>query len=90
MKAIEAKLLEILRNVSQFIIPIYQRTYSWAQKECQQLWADIIRAGSTDEIGVHFIGSVVDVNAQLPRKSSTSTPACLRMARSVPSGMSPA
>jgi uncharacterized protein with ParB-like and HNH nuclease domain len=29
MKASEAKLLEILRNVSQFIIPIYQRTYSW-------------------------------------------------------------
>jgi len=59
MKATEAKLLQILGAVSQFIIPIYQRTYSWTQKECQQLWADIHRAGSTDEIGVHFIGSVV-------------------------------
>ena len=62
MKASEAKLLEILRNVSQFIIPIYQRTYSWTQKECEQLWADIIRAGSLDEIGVHFIGSVVHID----------------------------
>jgi len=35
MKATEARLLEILRNVSQFIIPIYQRTYSLTQKECQ-------------------------------------------------------
>ena len=63
MKATEAKLLEILRNVSQFIIPIYQRTYSWTLKECQQLWADILRVGATDEIGGHFIGSVVPIDA---------------------------
>ncbi|MCT0212434.1 MULTISPECIES: DUF262 and DUF1524 domain-containing protein [unclassified Synechococcus] len=59
MKATEAKLLQILQAVQQFIIPIYQRTYSWTRKECEQLWADILRAGSSDEIGVHFIGSVV-------------------------------
>ena len=39
MKATEAKLLQVLGNVSQFIIPIYQRTPSWTLKECQQLWA---------------------------------------------------
>jgi uncharacterized protein with ParB-like and HNH nuclease domain len=65
LKATEAKLLQILGAVSQFIIPIYQRTYSWTQKECQQLWADILRAGSTDEIGVHFIGSVVHIDEGL-------------------------
>jgi uncharacterized protein with ParB-like and HNH nuclease domain len=59
MKATEAKLLQVLDAVSQFIIPIYQRTYSWTQKECQQLWADILRAGASEVIGVHFIGSVV-------------------------------
>ena len=32
------------------------------RKECEQLWADILRAGSTDEIGVHFIGSVVHID----------------------------
>lgn len=61
MKATEAKLLRVLREVSQFVIPIYQRTYSWTQKEYQQLWADIVRAGANDGIGVHFIGSVVYV-----------------------------
>jgi uncharacterized protein with ParB-like and HNH nuclease domain/predicted transport protein len=65
MKATKAKLLQILGAVSQFIIPIYQRTYSWTLKECQQLWADILRAGSTDEIGVHFIGSVVHIDEGL-------------------------
>jgi uncharacterized protein with ParB-like and HNH nuclease domain len=51
-----------LGAVSQFIIPVYQRTYSWMLKECQQLWADILRAGASEAIGVHFIGSVVHIN----------------------------
>jgi uncharacterized protein with ParB-like and HNH nuclease domain len=62
MKATEVKLLKILGAVSQFIIPVYQRTYSWMLKECQQLWADILRAGASEAIGVHFIGSVVHIN----------------------------
>ena len=65
MKATEAKLLQILGAVSQFIIPIYQRTYSWTLKECHQLWADILRAGSAAEIAVPFIGSVVLVDEGL-------------------------
>ena len=65
MKATEAKLLQILGAISQFIIPIYQRTYSWTQKECAQLWADILRTGVTDQIGVHFIGSVVHIDEGL-------------------------
>ena len=65
MKATEAKLLQILGAVSQFIIPIDQRTDSWTLKECQQLWADILRAGATKEIGVQFIGSVVHIDEGL-------------------------
>ena len=65
MKATEAKLLQILGADSQFIIPIDQRTYSWTLKECQQLWADILRAGSTEQIDVHFIGSVVHIDEGL-------------------------
>ena len=65
MKATEAKLLQILGAVSQFIIPIDQRKTSWTLKECQQLWTDILRAGATEEIGVHFIGSVVHIDEGL-------------------------
>ena len=65
MKATEAKLLQILSSVSQFIIPIYHRTYSWTRKECQQLWNDFLRAGSSDEIGVDFIGSVVHIEESI-------------------------
>ena len=52
MKATEAKLLEFLKKSPQFVIPIYQRTYSWTEKECRQLWDDIVRTGSNDKIAV--------------------------------------
>ena len=72
MKAKETKLLKFLQNSSQFIIPIYQRTYSWTEQQCQQLWSDIIRAGSNDNIGGHFIGSVVYIEEGLYQVSSQS------------------
>ncbi|OGR41969.1 MAG: hypothetical protein A2X35_11730 [Elusimicrobia bacterium GWA2_61_42] len=65
MKATEAKLLSFLQKSPQFIIPIYQRTYSWTPKECRQLWSDILRAGSSDAVSVHFIGSIVYIEQGL-------------------------
>ncbi len=61
MKAKETMVLEFLQNSSQFIIPIYQRTYSWEIEQCRQLWDDIIRAGKSDSASVHFVGSIVYV-----------------------------
>lgn len=61
MQAKEADFLTFLKASPQFIIPIYQRTYSWTDKQCLQLWDDILRAGSTDQISVHFVGSIVYV-----------------------------
>src|ERR1051325_10999480 len=65
MKATEAKVLDFLRKSPQFVIPIYQRTYSWAERECRQLWDDIVRAGSHEKVAVHFIGSIVYVESRL-------------------------
>ena len=62
MKATEAKLLELLDNSPQFVIPVYQRAYSWTRKECRQLWDDIMRAGRDDSISVHFVGSIVYID----------------------------
>jgi uncharacterized protein with ParB-like and HNH nuclease domain/predicted transport protein len=70
MKATEAKLLTFLKKSPQFVIPIYQRTYSWTIAECAQLWDDIVRAGSRDDVSVHFIGSIVYVEEGLSQVSS--------------------
>jgi uncharacterized protein with ParB-like and HNH nuclease domain/predicted transport protein len=69
MKATEAKLLGFLQKSPQFIIPIYQRSYSWTEKQCQQLWDDILRAGSSDDVAVHFIGSIVYIEQGLSQVS---------------------
>ena len=61
MKASEVRLLEFLGKSSQFVIPVYQRTYSWTEQECRQLWDDVLRSGSDENTQVHFIGSVVYV-----------------------------
>jgi len=65
MKAIEANLLKFLKKSSQFVIPIYQRNYSWTAEQCRQLWADLMRAGRSDKVSAHFIGSIVYVERGL-------------------------
>ena len=72
MKATEANLLGFLRKSPQFIIPIYQRTYTWTEAQCQQLWEDILRAGSHEDVSAHFIGSVVYIEKGLYQVSSQS------------------
>lgn len=72
MKATEAKLLAFIRQSSQFVIPIYQRTYSWTAKECQELWNDILRTGSNNDITAHFLGSIVYIEKGLYQVSSQS------------------
>ena len=61
MKAVDANLLDLLKVTSQFEVPIYQRAYAWGEVECEQLWKDILRAGSDSTLGAHFTGSVVYV-----------------------------
>ena len=72
MKATEAKFLEFLKKSPQFVIPIYQRTYSWTERECHQLWEDILRTGSNDAIAAHFTGSIVYIEKGLYQVSSHS------------------
>ena len=62
MKATETNFLKFLQGTKQFIIPIYQRIYSWRISDCQQLWDDILRVAEDDQIPAHFLGSVVYVS----------------------------
>lgn len=55
-------LIQGIPKATQFTIPIWQRTYSWTEKECGRLWDDILRAGSEDSIQAHFINSIVYVS----------------------------
>ena len=65
MKASEVPLTKFLDGTRQFIIPIYQRTYSWTEKECEQLWNDIVQVAENKETPAHFIGSIVYIEKGL-------------------------
>ncbi len=72
MKATEAKFLDFIRKSPQFVIPIYQRTYSWTERECRQLWDDIVRSGENESISAHFVGSIVYIEKGLYQVTSQS------------------
>jgi len=72
MKASEAKLLDFLKKSPQFVIPIYQRTYSWNERQCSQLWEDILRTGRNDTVSAHFVGSIVYVEKGLYQVTAQS------------------
>ncbi|PUU69040.1 hypothetical protein DBB36_15820 [Flavobacterium sp. WLB] len=59
MKATSANLLSVIKGPKQFVIPIYQRTYSWQLVQCRQLFSDILKVGTSKSSSGHFVGSVV-------------------------------
>ncbi|WP_299546686.1 DUF262 and DUF1524 domain-containing protein [uncultured Helicobacter sp.] len=63
MKAEAIKFLDFIAKAqdTQFVIPVYQRIYSWDIKQCLQLWEDILKIGQSGKIEGHFIGSIVFV-----------------------------
>lgn len=70
MKAVDANLLELLKKSERFVVPIYQRVYSWGEPECAQLWQDIIQAGARDNLNNHFTGSIVYIEKDQGTRTS--------------------
>ena len=65
MQAVNRRFTEIIDGKTQFIIPVFQRDFSWTREQCQQLWRDVGRASAAEVSGGHFIGSIVYINADL-------------------------
>lgn len=61
MKASETNLQEIIEGTKQYIIPMFQRTYSWVDKQWNQLWEDVIDLIDDNQNQSHFIGSIVSI-----------------------------
>jgi uncharacterized protein with ParB-like and HNH nuclease domain/predicted transport protein len=64
MKATETSLLTMMMVTNQqFVIPIYQREYSWKSEQCLRLWQDVEAAAQGVE-PTHFFGSIVYIKAE--------------------------
>lgn len=61
MQAKETKLQDIIEGTKQYVIPLFQRTYSWTLKEWEVLWKDLVELCEMENPRTHFIGSIVNM-----------------------------
>lgn len=61
MQATETKLQDIIEGTKQYVIPLFQRTYSWEPKEWEILWRDLVELCEAENPRTHFIGSIVNM-----------------------------
>ena len=65
MKAEKVFILEYLATrKAKFIIPVYQRDYSWKKSNCEKLWQDLLELPKNKRES-HFFGSIVEVNSRI-------------------------
>lgn len=74
MRVTETTLQELVGGQKQFRVPLFQRTYTWKERDHAQLWRDILgqyeQTRSSDTVHAaqdgHFIGSFVLAPAPAP------------------------
>ena len=56
----KGSIYKLLNGQHQYIVPVYQRKYSWRKEEqCARLWRDIVAMEQSKKL--HFVGSIVSV-----------------------------
>jgi uncharacterized protein with ParB-like and HNH nuclease domain/predicted transport protein len=61
MNAFKSNIYKYLSGTCQYLILLYQRTYSWEREQCARLWNDILTLHTTRREG-HFVGSIVRID----------------------------
>ena len=60
MDANKSNIYKILDGSKQFVVPVYQRYYSWDIAQCERLWNDIVKMQKAEKSS-HFVGSIVNI-----------------------------
>ena len=55
------RFIKMLGNDKQYVLPKYQRHYTWEEKHCQRLWNDLVKMQQENR-DAHFIGAIVCIN----------------------------
>jgi uncharacterized protein with ParB-like and HNH nuclease domain len=64
VKASETKLQRVIEGTNQYVVPLFQRPYSWDTKEWTVLWDDLVELYEEENPRTHFIGSIVTMPTQ--------------------------
>ena len=59
LTAEQKSIFEIFSGKNQYIIPPYQRPYSWDESQCVELFEDLVNAFDTNKSEGYFLGNIV-------------------------------
>lgn len=60
MQIKQERLLDFMgKDGVRFVIPVFQRVYSWNARQCEELWDDIARIGASEGEEGHFMGMLL-------------------------------
>lgn len=59
MQASQTRLQQIIEGAKQYLVPLFQRPYSWEKSQWEALWSDVVELCAVDEPRPHFMGSIV-------------------------------
>lgn len=64
MQASETKLRQLIEGTKQYVVPLFQRPYSWSEKQWKTLWVDVLEKSRHADGRPHFFGSIVTTPAK--------------------------
>ncbi|MEH2436196.1 MAG: DUF262 domain-containing protein [Nostoc sp.] len=64
MEASPAKVIQYFNGEKQNLIPLFQRAYTWTDKNWQALWDDLMVQYEMGDTGTHFMGAIVSIPAR--------------------------
>ncbi|MEM7345249.1 MAG: DUF262 domain-containing protein, partial [Chloroflexota bacterium] len=65
MKASETQLQPVLEGSKQYVVPLFQRAYSWSTKHWETLWEDLIDLYEAKDGREHFLGAIVTMPVEM-------------------------
>lgn len=65
MQASQTILQPVFEGAKQFLIPLFQRTYSWKQDDWKTLWEDLLALYTNPKGRKHFMGAIVCMPAEM-------------------------
>ena len=64
MQASETKVRQLVEGTKQYVVPLFQRPYSWTEKQWKTLWVDVLEKAHHADGRPHFFGSIVTTPAK--------------------------
>ena len=59
MDVYDVTLENLLEGTKQFVVPLFQRPYSWKKKNWDELWRDLLDVCEPSNSSKHFMGAIV-------------------------------